>query len=101
MPRPRQTQHRPAKENQDVKPAEFNELRKENQRLKREVARLKREIQKRAEYVEPLSSEPEPLVKPPVVVLHHCPNCNGVLKEIKLLTKLYRVCGECQFRKAV
>jgi formamidopyrimidine-DNA glycosylase len=102
MPRPsRLQQHKPPRDSKEVKLAEFNEIRKENNRLKREVARLKKELNKRAEYVEPVDP-PEPMAKEPIVpVGRSCPGCGSPLKEVKVFNKTLMVCGECQYKKAI
>ncbi len=104
---PRQTAHRPKKENTDIKAKEFAELRRENQKLRKEVGRLKKEVERylsisltnsSGESESPLVKDdrPEPATIPNTLA----GGCAGPnVKKVKLGPKTIVACGDCAYRR--
>ena len=90
----------PKKESKDVKQAELNELRRENQKLKRECSRLKREVQKQLIFS---SHTEEPVMleeTPHKTKVEECPNCGSPsLIQVKFSVNVMTVCSKCKWRK--
>lgn len=99
MPRTRQTQHRPQREEQ-LRSQEAAELKRQNRILRRQVSRLQRENDRLLSMPEP---EPEaPLVKELPLVTNKCEACGSPkVRDVSLPIGVLRVCTECGARKKI
>jgi hypothetical protein len=98
------TQNKPKKEISEVRFAELQELRSQNQKLRRENSRLKRELEKRLTLV--LDEDDESLGKvenkAPKSNSEECPSCKqGELTKVPAGPKIIVACRKCKFRKTI
>jgi predicted RNase H-like nuclease (RuvC/YqgF family) len=99
--RARRVQHIPKRESKDVKHAELQDLRKENQKLKRECARLRRELQKQTAYSLEIEEQAETESTKKYEKEQICPVCGAVnsLTQMQLSVKVLTICKKCKWRK--
>lgn len=104
MRTPRQSPHRPKREVQEIRAAEVQEYRSENQRLRRENSRLRKEIEKYVAAWEGTGGDEETMADTDTdpktkASTSKCPECGGHnIIRVPIGTKVLVGCRDCKHR---